>query len=349
MAQAPVFKPVRPLVRFHGAIAAFALAIAAPFACVQPVLALDPVAGFNFTGQQFSGEGLAEAVSSVVSVLPEWPPDKKRNEEPEASGVVWSDGRHIVTAYHVIANARSVRIKTSSGEIMNAAMAGHDPATDLAVLRIDTDLPPAKLSARKLHLGEPVCALGNAFGLGLSVTCGVVSAVNRAGVGFNPIEDFVQTDAAVNPGASGGALATADGTVVGLLSAIFTKQSDANIGVNFAVSIPLADRVAAELIDNGRIAHADTGLRLAPTQASMKSVGRQMLAPRVVGVTTGSSADRAGLLIGDEIIEAGGRRTIKPADFVSAVAIAGERLEVLIRRDGETQTRTLELKPPARP
>ncbi len=322
-----------------------ALALAAVFAPAAPAWAQDTVAGFNFAGQPANAPELDEAMSSVVSVLPEWPPDKKRNEEPEASGVVWSDGRHIVTAYHVIANARSVRIRTSSGEIMNAAMAGHDPATDLAVLRIDTDLPPAKLSARKLRLGEPVCALGNAFGLGLSVTCGVVSAVNRAGVGFNPVEDFVQTDAAVNPGASGGALATTDGTVVGLLSAIFTKQSDANIGVNFAVSIPLAERVAAELIAKGRVAHADTGLRLAPTQASMKSVGRQMLAPRVVGVTTGSPADRAGLLIGDEIIEAGGRRTILPADFVSAAAVAGERLEVIVKRAGSTQSTTLELTP----
>lgn len=307
--------------------------------------ALDPVAGFNFVGPSAPEAGISKAMASVVSVLPEWPPDKKRSEEPEASGVVWSDGRHIITAYHVVANARSVRIKTSSGEIMNAAMAGHDPATDLAVLRIDEALTPAKISDRKLNLGEPVCALGNAFGLGLSVTCGVVSAVNRAGVGFNPVEDFVQTDAAVNPGASGGALATGDGTVVGLLSAIFTKQSDANIGVNFAVSIPLAKRIAAELIENGRVGHANTGVRLAPTQLSMKSVGRQTLAPRVIGVTTGSPADRAGLLIGDEIIAAGGRRTITPADFVSAAAIAGDRLEVRLKRNGEMHSKTLELSP----
>ncbi|MEO1399523.1 MAG: trypsin-like peptidase domain-containing protein, partial [Pseudomonadota bacterium] len=210
-----------------------------------------------------SAENLAKAMTSVVAILPEWPKDAKRTEEPEASGVVWTTGRHIVTAYHVVAKARAIQIKTSDGRLLPAQMAGHDMATDLALLRINEDLTPSALAITSPTPGQQSCAIGNAFGLGVSLTCGVVSAINKAGVGFNPIEDFVQTDTAVNPGASGGALVNRDGEVIGVLSAIFTKKSDANIGVNFAVSTALTNRVIDDLLDDGRVQRRNPGVRLA--------------------------------------------------------------------------------------
>lgn len=285
---------------------------------------------------------LSTALQSVVSILPEWPPDKKRNEEPEASGVVWQDGNHIVTAYHVVANARSIRVRTHDGYVLRATLAGSDPATDLAVLRIDESLPASKLATGTPGLGQRVCAIGNAFGLGLSVTCGVVSAVNRAGVGFNPIEDFIQTDAAVNPGASGGALVAEDGTVVGILSAIFTKKADANIGVNFAVSMPLAARIADQLIASGRVEHSKTGLRLAPSDALASRSARALLAPRVTRVFANSPAERAGIKIGDQIVEAAGRRIRTPAEFVSASASSVARVDVVVIRDGTRHKFTID-------
>lgn len=286
-------------------------------------------------------QSLEVARASVVSVLPQRPPDARRLEEPEGSGVAVLDGRTIVTALHVVDRALSIRVRTAQGEIMEAKLVARDRATDLAILSLRTPVTPIRLTAKAPVLGQPVCAIGNAFGLGLSVTCGVVSGVHRAGIGFNAIEDFVQTDAAVNPGASGGALVTRDGKLVGLLSAIFTKTSDANTGVNFAVSAALVDRVSRRLRDGGRMAWPFSGMRLvaAPERSA---TGR--MAARVVTVKPGSPADKAGLKPGDLIVRAGARRVRKPADFVSALAATAVPavLSVVIVRAG--RERALELK-----
>lgn len=287
---------------------------------------------------------LDAVLDSVVSVLPEWPANAKRLEEPEGSGVAILDGKTVVTALHIVDRALSIRIRTAKGRIMPAKLVGLDRATDIAILSMDASLAPIELSRRDPALGQPVCAVGNAFGLGLSVTCGVVSGIHRAGMGFNAIEDFVQTDAAVNPGASGGALVTRDGKLVGLLSAIFTKKSDANIGVNFAVSAALVERVARRLRDGGRVAWPVTGLRLvaAPDRGQ---TGR--MAARVKAVKSGMPAAKAGLKPGDLIVRAGARRIRKPAEFVSTIAGLARpaTLSLLVVRDGAEQT--IELKLPA--
>jgi S1-C subfamily serine protease len=282
-------------------------------------------------------QGLDRAMQSVVSVLPEWPPDARRLEEPEASGVVVLDGRTIVTALHVVDKALTVRVRTIDGDILAARLKGRDRATDIAILEIDAPLPAIAPASGDPGLGERVCAIGNAFGLGLAVTCGVVSGVHRAGVGFNAVEDFVQTDAAVNPGASGGALVSGDGKFVGLLSAIFTKRSDANIGINFAVSAGLTNEVARQLRENGRVRRPVSGARLEQVPAGGET-GR--LGARVVEMRPGSLAERAGLKQGDVILRAGGRRVRKPEDFVSAMAqlLSAEALDVEIMRGDAAMT-----------
>ena len=291
------------------------------------------------------GPAQAEPIStlfrSVVSVLPEWPPDVRRGEEPEGSGVVILDGRTILTAAHIVDRALSVRIRTYDGEILDARIKGRDRATDLSVLTIGRQLPAIRIEEKDPALGEKVCAIGNAFGLGLSVTCGVVSGVHRAGMGFNRVEDFIQTDAAVNPGASGGALVNAEGNLVGLLSAIFTKKSDANIGVNFAVSARLAIGVGKTLKEKGRVRRSISGMRLAqaPRDGQTGKLGSV-----VVSVRPGSLAEKAGLKAEDIILKAGGRRIRKPADFVSVMSSidAAGFLEVEITRSGEAITLRLE-------
>lgn len=281
----------------------FTALFAAPlfvFLAVTPVIAGDPVG----------------AMKSVVSLLPLWPENINRSEEPEASGVVIFDGSYILTALHVVDQARSILVRSIDGVVMNAELVGSDTATDLTLLKIEDTLPPVKFGD-DARLGQNVCAIGNAFGLGLSLTCGTVSGIHRAGVGFNGIEDFVQTDAAVNPGASGGALVDADGRLLGILSAIFTKQSDANIGVNFAVSAPLAKRVALALKDTGRVGWAVSGLRLKP---GLKAGAPGRLGARVIRVRTGSVAQSAGFEVGDLIVNAAGRTIRKPEDFTSVMA-----------------------------
>lgn len=271
-------------------------------------------------------------MASVVSVLPQWPPGRFNAAEPEGSGVVVLDGRHVVTVLHVVAVALSVRVRTADGRLLPATLAGRDRATDLALLRIEEELAPLPF-AGPAQIGQRVCALANAFGQDLSVTCGVVSAVHRAGTGFNPIEDFVQTDAAVNPGASGGALVDGEGRLVGVLSAIFAKRSDANIGVNFAVSAALAEKVVRALRAEGGVRWLSSGLRL---EGVPDKGGLGRLAARVVSVREGSPAALAGFAPGDRIHRAGGRRVRKPADFVSVMALArrGKALPVEIVREG---------------
>jgi S1-C subfamily serine protease len=285
------------------------------------------------------GERASAVLASVVSVLPEWPPDAKRVNEPEGSGVAVLDGRHVITALHVVDKALSVRVRTAAGLILGAEIVGRDRATDLALLRIPEPLPALHF-ADEPRLGEEVCALGNAFGFGVSVSCGVVSALHRSGVGFNGVEDFVQTDAAVNPGASGGALVTGEGALVGILSAIFTKQSDANIGVNFAVSAALAERVARELKATGRVRWLAAGMHLvaAPEKGETGRGGA-----RVASLMAGAPADVAGLKVGDLIIGAGGRPVLSAAEFVAALAhvTAPGELAVTVLRDGSEIILTL--------
>ncbi len=275
-------------------------------------------------------------MGSVVSVLPEWPPSAKRLEEPEGSGVVVLDGRTIVTALHVVDKALSIRIRTIGGDILAAKLTGRDRATDIATLKIDTALPVIQSAVKEPELGEKVCAIGNAFGLGVSVSCGVVSGLHRAGVGFNRVEDFIQTDAAVNPGSSGGALVTEQGKFIGLLSAIFTKTSDANIGINFAVSSGLTNAVAGQLSTGGRVKRPVSGMRLEPVPAKGET-GR--LGARIVSLRPGMIGERAGLKAGDIIVRAGGRRVRKPADFVSAMTglLIAPNLEIEIDRGGTLQ------------
>ena len=305
------------------------------------VLAAAVLVALTALAARADGTWLAKPIKSVVSVLPERTPGTGRAEEPEGTGVVILDGKTVITAFHVIDQSHAIRIRTASGDILAAKLHGFDKATDLALLKIDTALP-ALAFGHDVELGERVCAIGNAFGLGLSVTCGTVSAVNRAGVGFNPIEDFVQTDAAVNPGASGGALVDEKGALIGVLSAIFTKQSDANIGVNFAVSAPLSKRVAEELAAKGSIDWnlGGVGLRAYPARGE---TGR--MAAEAVRVRKGGAAERAGVKPGDHIVQANGRRIRKPADFRSTLARLhpGTELMLMVLRDGTPHELTLRL------
>ena len=278
--------------------------------------------------------GFSEAIlRSVVSVLPEWPSAARRPEEPEGSGVAVLSGGLIATNDHVLGSARHADVRLADGRVLEAEIVGRDRLTDIALLRVGEEVPVPAIGPTPA-LGAPVCAVGNQFGLGLSVTCGVVSALGRTDAGFNRVEDFLQTDAAVNPGASGGALVDADGRLVGLLSAIFTKNSDANIGVNFATSTALLMRVSEDLRDHGRVRRGRIGL---VTEALGPEALAERTGVRVARVLDGSPAMRAGLALGDEVYQAGERSVRAPRDLLAAVQIAriGTRLVVKYRRGAE--------------
>lgn len=287
-----------------------------------------------------AGAVAPEVSRSVVSVLPTWPgqpeggaPRVPPGTAPEGSAVAIRAGGYLVTALHVVARATAIAVRLPGGRLAPAVLVGRDPATDLAVLKVAADLPVLADAPGEPALGAPVCALGNQFGLGLSLTCGVVSAVHRTGVGFNPIEDFVQTDATVNPGASGGALIDGENRLVGILSAIFTKESDASIGVNFAVSIALARRVAADLIDLGRVRRAPSGVRVRDLERAEQ---KAHVGARVVALVPGGAGERAGLAIGDLIMRVGVRPIHRASDVTGAFALRrpGDTVRLTVLRDG---------------
>ena len=274
------------------------------------------------------------AAQSVVSLLPNWPAGFSRNEEPEGSGIVLLDGKLIATADHVLGPAKSARIRTFNGEVLDAQIVMRDSHTDIAFLRVEKQLPAVKFS-NQYSFGDVSCAIGNSFGLDLSLTCGVISAMNVSGVGFNRIEDFIQTDASVNPGMSGGALVDENGRLIGMLSAIFTRQSDANIGVNFAVSAELLRQVLDDFEDDGIVSHRRLGVVMRPNKPG--EGGSAFVGLETVRVEPDSPEAQAGLKAGDVIIHANGRRIKRAGAYVAAVALLDteQNLNLSILRDGE--------------
>ena len=188
------------------------------------------------------------AAPSVVVIEPTWPGYNRPGfgappgTAPAGTGIFIGTGdrsSYLVTAAHVITRATEIEIVTEDGMRHAAAVIAVDNQRDIAILETKLKRRPITLRLTDPAIGEHGCAIGNSFGLGLSISCGVVSAIHRRQVGFNPIEDFVQTDAAINPGGSGGALVDADGRLIGMIDGIFTKEADIDAGVNFAVSVPL--------------------------------------------------------------------------------------------------------------
>ena len=277
----------------------------------------------------------ADTLKSVVSVLPVWPgrpqggAGGRPGAAPEGSGVVLRPG-HIATAWHVVEPARRIDVRLSDGRILPARLIAKDAASDIAVLGVSAGLTPIRIAPAP-RLAQPVCAIGNAFGLGLSVTCGVVSALNVSNAGFNPVEDFVQTDAASNPGVSGGALVDAEGRLVGMMSAIFASKGDTDIGVNFAVSTELLLRVVDALVADGEVRYPSPGWGL-------RRAGRDLAAPAVGAVSAGGPAARAGIAPGDAVLKIGTRRIRTPRDAIAALAVVrdlGKPLDVTLQRAGQ--------------
>ena len=289
-----------------------------------------------------------EVLESVVSVLPLWPNRPRGGQPllppgaaPEGTAVAILPGGYLVTALHVVDKAIDIEVRLADGRRLPAQLVGRDGATDLALLKADADLPLLP-DAPAPALGAPACIVGNQFGLDLSVTCGVVSALHRSGTGFNRIEDFVQTDATANPGASGGALVDEAGRLLGMVSAIFTKRSDADIGINFATSIALVRRVVEDLAAHGRVLWADSGLEfreLAPEQRA------RLTGAAVAWVEPGGAGARAGLQAGDVVRRIGARPIRKASDATGALALArpGARLEIEVSQGATLRQTHLEL------
>jgi len=199
---------------------------------------------------------------SVVSVLPTWPGYKKpgfgspSGVSPEGTGFYFDFTKnqnlseYILTAFHVIKKASKIEIEDYRGQKEIVEVVYKDEKTDIAILKSKTKKTPIKFSKTNILIGKDVCVIGNSFGLGPSLTCGVVSALNRSNLGFNRIENFIQTDAAVNPGDSGAPLLDHRGELIGMIDAIYTKEADIDAGVNFAIHKNLIEEVLKKVVIN---------------------------------------------------------------------------------------------------
>lgn len=264
---------------------------------------------------------------------------------PAGSGVV-IDARkgHVVTNHHVIQGADRIIVELQDRREFTAELAGSDPATDIALLKIDAeDLTALPLGdSDQLSVGDFVIAIGNPFNLGQTVTSGIVSALGRTVFeGPTNYEDFIQTDAAINRGNSGGALVDLDGRLVGINSAIFTP-SGANAGIGFAVPANIVKLVAGQLLEYGDVRRGQLGVRiLAMTQDIADAM--ELSKPEgvvVVEVVEGSSAETAGIEPGDVIASMNGEEVTDPSDLRTRVGLTevGDEVELAIIREGKRKT-----------
>ena len=264
------------------------------------------------------------------------------------SGFVWDPAGHVVTNNHVVENATEVRVRLASGDIVPAAIVGLAPNYDLAVLRLAARVPiPAPIpigSSENLQVGQAAFAIGNPFGLDQSLTAGIVSALKRRlpTAGGREIANVIQTDAAVNPGNSGGPLLDSAGRLIGVNTAIFSP-SGANAGIGFAVPVDVVNRVVPELIRNRRVPTPGIGI-LAADETIAAQLGVEGVV--IADVVPGSPAERAGLAgidrrrgtLGDIITKANGepvRRLADLAEQLERVGIGNEVRITVFRGRGE--------------
>jgi serine protease DegS len=230
---------------------------------------------------------------------------REREESSLGSGVIVSNQGHILTNNHVIEGADAIEVALRDGRTATAKVEGSDPEADLAVLKIDlAELPMMPLGdSEALRVGDVVLAIGNPFGVGQTVTLGIVSATGRSELGINTFENFIQTDAAINPGNSGGALITANGTLVGINTAIFSKTGGSQ-GIGFAIPVNLAKNSMQQIVKHGHVSRGWLGIEIqemTPELAesfNLKSNNGVIIA----GVLGGGPADKGGVEPGDILI-----------------------------------------------
>ncbi|EAQ36911.1 Trypsin-like serine protease [Nitrobacter sp. Nb-311A] len=278
------------------------------------------------------------------------PRQLEREVQATGSGVIVDAQRgYILTANHVVAQISTAQITTKDGRRFSARLIGRDPGTDIAVLQIKrgNNLKAIRLGdSDKLEVGDFVIAVGNPFGLGQTVTSGLVSALGRTGLGKHGYEDFIQTDAPINPGNSGGALINLKGELVGINTAIISPGGG-NIGIGFAVPINMARQVMEQIVEYGVVRRGRIGVSvqdLSTGSSEPQATGRSQGA-LIAGVLRGSSAEAAGIRRGDIIIAADGVPIRSAAQLRNKIGLAriGDRVQLTFDRRGALHTVVVEI------
>lgn len=278
--------------------------------------------------------------------IPEQP--RERTTQSLGSGVIVDAKKgYILTNNHVIDKADEIRVTLRDGRSLQAKLVGTDPETDVAVIQIDANKLTALSFANsdRIRVGDFAIAIGNPFGLGQTVTSGIISALGRSGLGIEGYEDFIQTDASINPGNSGGALVNLNGELIGINTAIFS-QSGGNIGIGFAIPINMAQEIMEQLIKHGEVRRGVLGIQaqdLTPELAQAFDIDKSHHKGAVItSISKDSAAQKAGLKVGDIIIEANGRSINSSANVRNIVGLlrVGEKVQFKVLRNGQPLTMT---------
>ncbi|HEX6267115.1 MAG TPA: Do family serine endopeptidase [Burkholderiales bacterium] len=269
----------------------------------------------------------------------EQPPDDASRASSLGSGVIVSNTGYVLTNHHVVEAADEIEVALHDGKKLLAKVVGNDPETDLAVLRVDAENLPAITfgSSDALKVGDVVLAIGNPFGVGQTVTGGIVSALGRTGLGINTFENFIQTDAAINPGNSGGALVDAGGNLVGINTAIFSR-SGGSMGIGFAIPVSTARMVLEQIVRSGSVTRGWIGVEVQeitpPVAESFRLESTR--GALIAGVLRGGPADKAGIKPGDVLLEVEGKPVSDPTSMLNLIAALppGGSARMRIRRQG---------------
>ncbi|MGH8495347.1 MAG: S1C family serine protease [Gammaproteobacteria bacterium] len=281
---------------------------------------------------------------SILGLVPGYEtPMLTRVERSLGSGVIVHSDGYVLTNNHVVEEAAGIRVQLADGRIADPKVVGTDRDTDLAVLRIELEDVPVMPLGRSdtLEVGDVVLAIGNSFGLSQTVTLGIVSGTGRGQLGVSTFENFIQTDAAINFGNSGGALVDTSGRMVGVNTARLSEQllSDVPEGIGFAIPVNLAAGVMQQIIEHGRVIRGYLGVALrdlTPRRAELLGL-EDAEGLEIIGVAADSPAARAGLRVGDVLTHVGGRPVQFRRDAVSLIArmSPGETVELEISRRGK--------------
>ncbi|WP_321862584.1 Do family serine endopeptidase AlgW [Pseudomonas paraveronii] len=283
-------------------------------------------------------------------------PKQRRMESSLGSGVIMSPEGYILTNNHVTTGADQIVVALRDGRETLARVVGSDPETDLAVLKIDLRSLPAITIGRSegLRVGDVALAIGNPFGVGQTVTMGIISATGRNQLGLNSYEDFIQTDAAINPGNSGGALVDANGNLTGINTAIFSKSGGSQ-GIGFAIPVKLAMEVMKSIVEHGQVIRGWLGIEVQPLSKELAEsfglTGRPGIV--VAGIFRDGPAQKAGLQLGDVILNIDGEPAGDGRKSMNQVARIKptDKVTIQVMRNGKELNLSAEigLRPPPAP
>ena len=281
--------------------------------------------------------------------IPDIPGHNRQQVASAGSGVIVDAERgYILTNHHVVGDADEIQISLIDGKILDAEIVGSDPATDIAVIKVAaeglTEMPIGDSDGARV--GDFVIAIGNPFGLGHTVTSGIISALGRTGISRDGYEDFIQTDASINPGNSGGALVNMKGELIGINSAIISR-SGGNVGIGFAVPTEIASSIMSQILDFGEIRRGLLGVRIQTIDAEMAEALETNVesGALITNIEPESAAEEAGLEVGDIIVEVNGKPIADASELRNTIGLlrSGDKVGLKYVRDSKRRSATAEL------